>query len=293
MRYVGRFAPSPTGDLHLGSLIAAVGSYLEARRAGGDWLLRLEDLDTLRNVAGAAERIVESLALLGFEHRGGICRQSQHPQRHAAALEALARDGHLFACACTRRQRALDSDDTSGCVADCASRELPWTDHALRFRMPADPALLQWHDRLQGAQRFDAARYRDVVVRRRDGIVAYQLAVVVDDAATGVTDVVRGADLLDSTPWQRGLQRALRLSETSYAHLPLLVEADGSKLAKSRRSVALDVARPAITLATGLALLRHPPPAGHEDWPVRELWAWAVAHWEPARLTGLREIRLP
>jgi glutamyl-Q tRNA(Asp) synthetase len=292
VRYVGRFAPSPTGDLHLGSLLAAVGSYLEARRAGGSWLLRLEDLDTPRNVAGAAARILDTLARLGFEHSGDIVRQSQHTDRHAAALTALARAGHLFACACTRRQLALDADDAPGCVADCATRSLPWQDHAVRFRMPADPAPLRWSDRLQGPQSCAAARYRDVVVRRRDGIVAYQLAVVVDDAASGVTDVVRGADLLDSTPWQRALQRALGLPETSYAHLPLLLEADGTKLAKSRRSLALDVARPSATLGLGLALLRHPPPEGHPDWPLQRLWHWALDHWEPARIKGLRELRL-
>lgn len=292
MRYVGRFAPSPTGDLHLGSLIAAVGSYLEAQRCGGAWLLRIEDLDRPREVAGAADRIVETLALLGFEHRGEICRQSQHADRYADSLAALAGAGQLFACACTRRQLSLDSDDTEGCVGDCAALELPWSNHAVRFKMPADPALLHWTDRLQGPQSFAPSRYRDVIVRRRDGIVAYQLAVVVDDAAASVTDIVRGADLLDSTPWQRGLQRALRLPETSYAHLPVLLEADGAKLAKSRRSLALDVAHPAATLGVGLTLLRHDPPIGHEDWPVQRLWHWAFEHWEPDRIAGLRELRL-
>lgn len=293
VRYVGRFAPSPTGDLHLGSLLAAVGSYLEAKRAGGRWLLRLEDLDTPRNVAGAADRILDTLAQLGFAHSGDIVRQSQHTERHNAALAALARTGHLFACACTRRQLALDPDDAPGCVGDCAARDLPWQEHAVRFRMPADPALLRWDDRLQGPQSFAVSRYRDVVVRRRDGIVAYQLAVVVDDAAAGVTDVVRGADLLDSTPWQRGLQHALALPATSYAHLPLLLEADGAKLAKSRRSLALDLVRPSATLGLGLTLLRHPPPDDHADWPLQRLWNWAFEHWEPARIANLRELRLP
>jgi glutamyl-Q tRNA(Asp) synthetase len=290
---VGRFAPSPTGDLHLGSLIAALGSYLESRRAGGDWLLRLEDLDTQRNVPGADRRILETLARLGFEHHGEVCRQSQHPARYASALDTLFRAGRLFACSCTRRQLTVEQHDAPGCVADCATRALPWDGNALRFRMPDDPALLIWNDRLQGAQRRDAASFRDVVVRRRDGIIAYQLAVVVDDADAGVTDIVRGADLLDSTPWQRGLQSALGLPEPSYAHLPLLLEPDGSKLAKSRRSVALCIERPAATLGLGLALLRHQPPHGHEDWPVQRLWDWACEHWQPARIAGLHELRLP
>lgn len=290
--YVGRFAPSPTGDLHLGSLVAAVGSYLEAHRAGGEWLLRIEDLDTPRNVPGAAERIITSLARLGFSHSRDVLWQSQHTHRYAAALERLSAAGHLFACACTRRQRSLEAADTGGCFSNCATRQLPEHGHALRFRMPADAALLRWRDRLQGPQQSDARLYRDVVVRRRDGIVAYQLAVVVDDAAAGVTDVVRGADLIDSTPWQRGLQHALALQEPGYAHLPVLLEADGSKLAKSRRSLPVDLAQPGAMLGQALALLRHPLPPGHADWPLERLWDWAIEHWEPGRLAGLREIRL-
>lgn len=290
--YVGRFAPSPTGDLHLGSLVAALGSRLEALRAGGQWLLRVEDLDTPRVLPGAESRILNQLSTLGFAHDGPLERQSAHRPRHAAALEQLRAGGHLFACACTRRQRALEQDDSGGCIADCAARELPWHGNAVRFRMPADPRLLCWHDRLQGPQQRDADFYRDVVVRRRDGIVAYQLAVVVDDAAAGVTDIVRGADLLDSTPWQRGLQQTLGLPATTYAHLPLLLEADGSKLAKSRHSVPLQLAQPSATLGLGLMLLRQQPPAGHAQWPVGKLWDWAVSHWEPARIAGLREWRL-
>lgn len=292
MPYVGRFAPSPTGELHLGSLVAAVGSYLEARRAGGDWLLRIEDLDTPRNVPGAAERIIATLAALGFAQAREITWQSQFHARHRAALEQLDADGHLFACACTRRQRTLEAADAGGCFSGCAGRDLPREGHALRFRMPGDPALLRWHDRLQGPQQLDPHRYRDVVVRRRDGIIAYQLAVVVDDAAAGVTDVVRGADLIDSTPWQRGLLRALSLPEPAYAHLPVLLEADGSKLAKSRHSLPVDLRQPAATLGRALALLRHAPPSGHAEWPLAQLWGWAIGHWQPDRIAGVAEIRL-
>jgi len=290
--YVGRFAPSPTGDLHLGSLLAAVGSYLEARRAGGEWLLRIEDLDTPRNVAGAADRIIATLARLGFVHQRDVMWQSQLRTGHQAALESLEARGALFACACSRRQRAQQADEPVGCVSNCAELKLPHEGHALRFRMPTDAALLRWHDRLQGPQQLDARQYRDVVVRRRDGIVAYQLAVVVDDAAAGVTDVVRGADLIDSTPWQRGLLRVLALPEPGYAHLPVLLEADGAKLAKSRHSLPIDLRQPSATLGQALELLRHPPPPGHADWPVARLWDWAVEHWQPARIAGLREIRL-
>ncbi len=289
---VGRFAPSPTGDLHIGSLVAAVGSYLEAQRQGGQWRLRIEDIDTPRNVPGAAERIVATLRRLGFEWSGEIEFQSRHRTAHARALAALDAAGHLFACACTRRTIAAADADAGGCTADCRSRELPHAGHALRFRMPEDGAALRWVDRLQGPQQGDPAAYRDVVVRRRDGLIAYQLAVVVDDARIGVTEVVRGADLLASTAWQRALQQALALPSPEYAHLPLVLEPDGRKLAKSRRSVSITGLEPAAALGMALTLLRHEPPPDHPRWSPTRLWEWAIAHWDPAKLRGLTEVRI-
>ncbi len=291
-RYIGRFAPSPTGDLHIGSLVAAIGSHLEARRQGGLWRLRIEDIDALRNVPGAAERIVEMLRRLGFVWDGEIELQSRHREAHDRALAALDRAGHLFACACTRRTIAAAGADDGCCVADCRSRRLPRDGNALRFRMPEDGRALRWSDRLQGLQQAEPACYRDVVVRRRDGLIAYQLAVVVDDAALGVTDVVRGADLLGSTPWQLGLQQVLGLPTPQYAHLPLIVEPDGSKLGKSRRSLPVAGLKPAAALGAAMTLLRHTPPPDHQDWPVARFWSWAIEHWDPVRLRGLREVRL-
>lgn len=289
---IGRFAPSPTGDLHLGSLVAAVGSYLEVLRQGGRWRLRIEDIDTPRIVPGATERIVETLRQLGFRWSGDIELQSHHRGAHERALDMLDRAGHLFACACTRRTLAAMGADDGGCIADCRERNLPREGHALRFIMPADRSVLHWVDRLQGPQHADPMAFRDVVVRRRDGLIAYQLAVVVDDAAMSITEVVRGADLLDSTPWQRGLQRVLGLPTPQYAHLPVVVERDGSKLAKSRRSLPVDALKPAVALGVAMTLLGHAPPPGHADWSVARFWSWASAHWNPARLRGLREVRL-
>lgn len=289
---VGRFAPSPTGELHIGSLVAAVGSYLEVRRRGGAWRLRIEDIDEPRNVPGAAERIIETLRRLGFEWTGEIDWQSRHRAAHERALEALDRAGHLFACACTRRTRAEAGADDMGCVADCRLRDLPRDGQALRFLVPPGDDTLRWFDRLQGWQRADPARYRDVVVRRRDGLIAYQLAVVVDDAALGVTEVVRGADLLASTPWQLALQKALGLARPQYAHLPVVVEPDGNKLAKSRRSVPISGLAPAVALGSAMTLLRHSPPADHTLWDTARFWSWAIEHWNPDRLRGLREVRL-
>jgi glutamyl-Q tRNA(Asp) synthetase len=289
---VGRFAPSPTGDLHVGSLVAAIGSYLEARRQGGGWRLRIEDIDTPRNVPGAADRIVGTLRRLGFKWDGEIDLQSRHRAAHDLALAALDRAGYLFACACTRRTLAAAGADDGGCAAGCRARRLPHEGNALRFSMPEDGRALRWFDRLQGPQQAEPAMFRDVVVRRRDGLVAYQLAVVVDDAALGVTEVVRGADLLDSTPWQRGLQRVLGLPTPQYAHLPLVVEPDGSKLAKSRRSLPIAGLAPAAALGTAMTLLRHTPPPDHAQWPTARFWSWATEHWDPTRLQGLREVRL-
>ena len=301
MTCIGRFAPSPTGDLHLGSLVAAVGSRLEALRQRGRWHLRIDDLDAPRVVPGAAERILATLTALGFEWATPVEYQSANAARYAGALAALDRAGLLFACACTRRTRAAaiaaaeapDLPDEASCVSGCAARALPRDGHALRCRLEASAAQLSWHDRLQGAQAIVTQLPRDVIVQRRDGIIAYQLAVVVDDAAIGVTDVVRGADLIGSTVWQRGLQIALGLPLPGYAHLPVVVEPDGSKLAKSRRSLAIDALQPGRMLAQALTLLRHAPPDGLERGSTQALWDWARAHWQPERLAGLREVQAP
>jgi glutamyl-Q tRNA(Asp) synthetase len=289
---IGRFAPSPTGDLHIGSLVAAIGSYLEARRQAGSWRLRIEDIDTARNVPGAADRIVETLQRLGFQWSGEVDVQSRHAAAHDRALALLDRSGQLFACACTRRTLAAVGAEDGSCVSDCRERRLPHDGHALRFRMPEDGSALGWVDRLQGPQRAEPGSFRDVIVRRRDGLIAYHLAVVVDDAAIGVTEVVRGADLLASTPWQRALQQALGLPTPQYAHLPLVVEPDGSKLAKSRRSLPVSGLAPVAALAAAMTLLRHPLPADHPNWSTGGFWDWAARHWDPTRLRGLREVRL-
>jgi glutamyl-Q tRNA(Asp) synthetase len=282
--YVGRFAPSPTGSLHLGSLVAALGSYADARSRGGRWLIRMEDLDRARVVKGAAERMLRTLEVFGLTWDGVVEYQSERTARYAEALETLRADGVTFECSCSRRER----DRESGYPGTCRGGPTRSGPTATRFRV--DASVVSLEDRLQGRCDFLLCERGDVVIRRRDGAFAYQLAVVVDDALQGITDVVRGADLLDSTPWQIALQHALALPTPRYAHLPLVVESCGEKLAKSRRSVSIDAAHAGRQLYEALRLLRQDPPAALELESGPTVVQWACSHWRPERLRGVREV---
>jgi glutamyl-Q tRNA(Asp) synthetase len=288
-RGCGRFAPSPTGDLHLGSLLAAAGSYLDARHAGQGWLLRIEDLDTPRTVPGAETRILATLEACGFEWDATPVRQSSRFEAYLGALAALGRAGRLFECSCSRK--TLDDDGERAYPGTCRLGPTRAGPTATRFRV--EEGDYAFDDRIQGPLGGAWRTRGDVVVRRRDGIFAYQLAVVVDDAWQGITDVVRGADLLDSTPWQIALARALGAPPVRYAHLPVLVESDGCKLAKSRRAVAVDPARARQALETVLTLLGLPPPAELSGAPPAELWAWAVPRWSVDPLRDVRTLPAP
>ena len=237
--YRGRFAPSPTGPLHAGSLLAALGSWLLARQAGGAWLLRIEDVDPPREVAGAADGQIAALAAFGLRHDGPVEYQSRRHALYQAALDRLLAAGLAFECHCSRSDLAASAGIHRHCVAG-AQRQDP----AIRLRVPDDNEI-GFDDLVYGhvRQRVDAEA-GDFVLRRADGLWAYQLAVVVDDAAQGITDVVRGADLLDSTPRQSLLQRGLDLPTPGYAHLPLLLDTDGRKLSKSSGSMPVDPADP-------------------------------------------------
>jgi glutamyl-Q tRNA(Asp) synthetase len=287
--YVGRFAPSPTGPLHLGSLLSAVGSYLDARAQGGRWLLRIEDLDPARTVPGAAARMVQTLADFGLESDGAVLYQSTRTQAYRAAFEALRAAGHTFECSCSRR-RISAANEASHYPGDCRSGpRLPGAT-ATRFRVDLQH-IERFTDRLQGPCEYALAELSDFVIRRRDDLFAYQLAVVVDDAAQGVSDVVRGMDLLESTPWQRALQRALGLAALRYAHLPLVVEAQGWKLTKSRRAAPIEAASaPALVLQT-LQMLRQEPPPELAGAPLSLIWDWAIAHFDLARCFAVRTIQ--
>jgi glutamyl-Q tRNA(Asp) synthetase len=285
--YRGRFAPSPTGALHLGSLLAALGSYLDARRHGGAWLIRIEDLDTPRVVSGAAGQMLATLARLGLGSDAPILYQSTRISAYLVALERLRESGRLYPCSCSRRDTA--AGPYPGSCRDGPRGPGPY---ALRLRVPID-AVARFADRWQGPQQQPHAQLGDPILRRRDGQIAYQLAVVVDDAAQGITDIVRGADLLPSTAWQVWIREALDLPEPRYAHLPVLMEPDGRKLAKSASSAAIGGWEPAQALLEVLRLMRQDPPAGLAGRPVADILDWAVRNWRPEVLVGLPEIRVP
>ena len=233
--YRGRFAPSPTGDLHFGSLLAAFGSWLLARRAGGTWLVRVEDLDPPREVPGAAERQLATLAAFGLHSDEPVVYQSGRGERYQSAIERLLAQGLAFECHCSRTALAASGGIHRACVARNQR-----VDPAIRLRVP-DGSVVVFGDLVHGRQSQDVAQeVGDFVLKRADGYWAYQLAVVVDDAEQGITDVVRGADLLDSTPRQILLQRALGLPSPRYAHLPLVLGRDGRKLSKSDAALPVD-----------------------------------------------------
>ena len=233
--YVGRFAPTPSGYLHFGSLVAAVASYLDARAVGGRWLVRMEDLDPPREVPGAQQAILETLERYGFEWDGAVERQSERFPDYAAVVEQLLRSGLAYACTCSRKQLEGFAGIYPGFCRDAGhTRE----DAAIRLRVPE--LEYRFVDRVQGEVHQHLGReVGDFVIQRRDGFYAYQLAVVLDDAWQGITDIVRGADLLDSTPRQLYLQELLGLSQPRYLHVPLIVQPDGHKLGKSYRSPPL------------------------------------------------------
>jgi glutamyl-Q tRNA(Asp) synthetase len=285
--YFGRFAPSPTGPLHLGSLVAAVGSFLDARNRGGRWLLRMEDLDRERVVPGCADQMLRTLEAHALVWDGAVAYQSSRTEYYADALEKLTARGLTFECSCTRRERELDGGYPGTC-RNGARRAGPT---ATRLRVDDGEVLLE--DRVQGRCRFSLRERGDVVVRRRDGVFAYQLAVVVDDAQAGITDVVRGADLLDNTPWQIALQRSLELPMPRYAHLPLVVEPRDGKLSKSRRSLALDPRAAGSQLHQALTLLNHEPPLTLQLEPPAVLLEWAARHWSLDRFHGVKEVIVP
>ncbi|MDE0661875.1 MAG: tRNA glutamyl-Q(34) synthetase GluQRS [Gammaproteobacteria bacterium] len=270
--YVGRFAPTPSGPLHLGSLLTAVASWLDARARRGTWLLRIDDLDTPRVDPAAEPAILGTLESHGLRWDGPVHRQSDHLERHQSALRQLA--DRCFACACTRRElRALDRYPGT-----CRDRGLPRDGNALRVR--AEAAAPSFMDRVQGHVATTERIVGDFIVQRRDGFASYPLAVVVDDLAMGVNNVVRGADLLDNTAEQLLVMRWLGIEEPNYAHLPVVVEGSGVKLSKHNRATAIDDRWVSHNLAAVLSLLGFDPPLDRAE----AMLAWAVGEWDIARV---------
>lgn len=288
--YRGRFAPTPSGPLHFGSLVAALGSFLDARARGGEWLLRIEDVDPPRVVAGAADAIFRTLDAYGFEWDGAVVWQSRRGEAYEAALELLRQAGRVYGCTCTRKMLAeAASRGVEGPVypGTCRHR-LPGPGMAWRLAVPGERIVFP--DGLLGRVACDTAREcGDFVLRRADGVFAYQLAVVVDDAEQEITDVVRGADLLASTPRQIVLQRMLDYRTPCYRHLPVALDEMGCKLSKQTQAAPLEDNKPLPALVRAGAFLGLDlAPVGS----VAEFWAQALEKWSAARLVPLRGRRL-
>ena len=286
--YRGRFAPSPTGPLHFGSLVAAVTSWCDARAHGGEWLVRMEDIDTPRNRPGASAVILTTLAACGFEWDGVVVHQSQRVALYRAAFDNLVGRGLAFRCACTRKQL------THAALGAGGERIYPGTCRngiaaggaAQAWRLLVDDEPTRFVDRLQGAQEQRLQRdVGDFVIRRNDGLFAYQLAVVVDDAEQAITHVVRGADLLASTPRQIWVQRQLGLPTPEYLHHAIAVDARGEKLSKQTDAAPLPAKPlPALELAWRFLAQRLPPEPSAS---VAEFWQWAHGAWNPHALPAV------
>ena len=284
----GRFAPSPTGPLHFGSLVAALGSLLSARRRGGRWLLRIEDLDAPRNVPGATDAILRDLERLAMPWDGEVMHQSRRIDLYAAALDRLADGGWTFPCGCSRR-------DLAGGVYPGTCREgVPPGRSARSTRLRVRAGSIGFHDAVQGfTTQCVEKEVGDFVVSRADGIVAYHLAVVVDDAEQGVGEVVRGCDLLESTPRQILIQRALGLPTPEYAHLPVASDGSGRKLGKQHLARPIAAEPPGAVLVDALEFLGQGPPRELARAPAAEVIAWAIARWDPTRVPRRRRAPAP
>lgn len=305
MQYIGRFAPSPTGPLHFGSLVAAVASYCDAKANSGQWLLRMEDLDKPREMAGAAEDILRTLEAFGFEWDGDtlgskIMYQSQRSAVYAEVLAQLQTKSVIYPCTCTRKEIA-DSSHLVGIegviypktchkkTLDLSTRDFNASgsrmDTASQRVNVDDAGLISFKDAIQGEISQHLARViGDFILKRKDGLFAYQLAVVVDDAAQGVTHVMRGADLLDSTPRQIYLQQLLGYATPQYAHVPVVTNSQGEKLSKQTLAQALEISQANIALFEALSFLGQNPPEEIKNATLDEVWRWAITNWQLANV---------
>ncbi len=284
MQYIGRFAPSPTGPLHFGSLVAAVASYCDAKLNQGKWLLRLEDLDKPREITGAADIILQQLDAFGFEWDGEIVRQSQRNHYYAQALDSLHNQHLIYPCTCTRKEIADSSNliGIDGYIYPKTCLEYPLKSNikpALRIRV--NNSEIAFNDAVQGDIHQNLQNeVGDFVLKRADDLFTYQLAVVVDDAAQGVTHVVRGADLLNSSPRQIYLQQCLNLPTPHYAHIPIARNAAGEKLSKQTLAKPIDATLSAQQLFEALQFLGQKAPTDLQFASLPEIWQWAIAHWQ-------------
>lgn len=283
----GRFAPSPTGPLHYGSLLTAVASYLNIRAQNGTWLVRIDDLDPPREMAGAASEILHALEAYGLHWDHNVVYQSNRQHIYADALSALQKKGLVYSCSCSRKDILKRGERVYS--GHCRKGHLTGQkQYAMRIKVPE--TTLSWNDLIQGPQVTELFQANgDFVVRRADGLYAYHLAVVIDDAKQGITESIRGADLLPSTSAQRYLQQVLDIAPLQYGHIPVAVNAKGEKLSKQTGAVAISTSNPATTLFKVLQDLGQTPPDELEGSSIRDILRWGKQNWSlekvPARRT--------
>ena len=290
-RYRGRFAPSPTGPLHFGSLVAAIASYLRAASNDGEWLLRIEDIDPPREEPGAANEIIAALDAHGFRWHGAAVYQSRHTERFGDVVATLLNDELAYACVCSRAEiRRIARRGPAGSIypGTCRSRNVIPTDVApAAMRIRTTGARIVFDDLVQGHIECDVEReIGDFVIRRKDGLIAYSLAVVIDDHDENISEIVRGADLLEFTPAQIYLQQLLGLSRPTYCHVPVVTNRDGTKLSKQTGAIAIDPALAPTNLVRGLEFLGQDPPGELAKGGVDDVWAWAREHWSVEKLAA-------
>ncbi|MGI9204699.1 MAG: tRNA glutamyl-Q(34) synthetase GluQRS [Woeseiaceae bacterium] len=288
--YVGRFAPSPTGALHFGSLLAAVASYLQAKSLGGRWLLRIEDIDPPREQPGADSLIIDTLAAFGFEWDEPVSYQSQFTARHETLVEQLIATGAAYPCSCSRRDLSDAPRGPLGviypgtCRTGCLSGET-----AIRLRTHNEP--IEFIDAAQGlqSQRLESES-GDFIIKRRDGLIAYHLAVVADDFDQGITEIVRGIDLMDSTPRQIHLQQRLGMTTPQYLHIPVAINDRDQKLSKLTGAQPLSGDGTGETLLSALRALHQHPPETLTGENAERIWQWTIAHWDVTPLRGVESV---
>ncbi|MEE8093185.1 MAG: tRNA glutamyl-Q(34) synthetase GluQRS [Gammaproteobacteria bacterium] len=292
MQYVGRFAPSPTGPLHIGSLTAAVASYLHARRSDGEWLVRIEDIDPPREMPGATGMILEALDAFDLSWDRDVFYQSQHLEDYQRVAAELLAEGHAYRCSCSRRDiRGEGSAGPLGYRYPGYCRTRKHHERATAIRVRSDRSAGSFDDGLQGPNQYDIhASVGDYVIFRSDGLPAYHLAVVLDDAKQGITHVVRGMDLLHTTGLHIHLQQTLGLPSPQYLHLPIIVNAAGQKLSKRTGARPIEPKDTAARAHEVLMYLGLKPPHSMHGARPRELWAWACEHWQPNALQGQTEL---
>ena len=274
MSVIGRFAPSPTGPLHFGSVVAAVASYMQAKKQAGKWLVRMDDIDTPRNQDGADTSILKSLELLGLHWDGEVLFQNHRQRAYSEALDILSEKKLVYRCTCTRKQ--LQGKAYPG----TCRHQTHETDQQHALRMITNQSATGFNDEIQGHfQQILETEIGDFIVHRADGLVAYHIATVVDDAWQGITEIVRGADLLDSTPRQIYLQQTLNYPTPSYAHLPVAIDEHGHKLSKQQHADPVDDTQPLLTLLSALEFLGQNPNKMLLEGSVEDIIQWGIKHW--------------